>query len=117
MTDRRRFHVIETRMINADTYWLVIDGQMWSEVEWSQSRQRWCIQTAAGMCLAHTEAIVGVDKDPQTAIRLAKKMIVNGEMPTPEEALEQLKQKHEAERLGEPMPILGPRERRPEPSR
>jgi hypothetical protein len=93
MTDRRRFGVIEVRRINGETYHLTINGQMWSEVEWSRSRQRWCIQDAAGQCLAHEEHIVGQDRDVQTAIRLAKKMIVSGEMPTPEEAFQQLNEK------------------------
>jgi hypothetical protein len=121
MRDRRRYGVIEVRRINAETYHLCIDGQMWSEVEWSRSRQRWCVQDAAGQCLIHVEHIVGQDKDPQVAIRLAKKMIVSGEMPTPEEARRQLQQsqqqKLEPERLGEPMPIIGPRQRQPEPSK
>ena len=76
---------------------------MWSGVEWSASRQRWCIQDAAGHCLTHTESIVGQDRDVQTAIRLAKRMIVSGEMPTPEEAHHQLKQRQEHDRLGEPL--------------
>ena len=77
-TDKRRYGVIEVRQINARTYWLEINGVMWSEVEWSRERQRWCIQDGAGHCLTHVEHIVGQDKDPQTAIRLAKKMIVEG---------------------------------------
>jgi hypothetical protein len=110
MTDRRRYGVITVRRINAETYWLEIDGQMWSEVEWSPSRQRWCIQDAAGHCLAHAEHIVGQDRDPQVAIRLAKKMIVDGSMPSPEEARAQLeaernrkrKPKRKTKYLGEP---------------
>jgi hypothetical protein len=108
--------VIEVKRINADTYHLTINGELWSEVEWSPSRQRWCIQDAAGHCLAHEEHIVGQDRDPQTAIRLAKKMIVTGAMPTPEEAHRQLEEREgrqeedqdqdhqdkEGEYLGEP---------------
>jgi hypothetical protein len=41
MRDKRRFGVIEVERINDD---LTISGEMWSEVEWSPSRQRWCIQ-------------------------------------------------------------------------
>src|SRR5262249_32286237 len=85
-TDRRRYGVSEVRRINAETYWLTIGGRMWSEVEWSRSRRAWCIQDAAGQCLAHVEHIVGQDRDPQAAIRLAKRMIVDGRMPAPEEA-------------------------------
>jgi hypothetical protein len=106
MTDRRRYGVIEVGRINAETYHLTIDGEMWSEVEWSRSRQAWCIQDAAGHCLTHVEHIVGQDRDVQTAIRLAKKMIISGEMPTPEDAqleqdpdeavLDRIEQQHEA---------------------
>src|SRR5262245_59724045 len=103
MTDRRRYGVIEVRRINAETYHLTINGKMWSEVEWSRSRQAWCIQDAAGHCLAHVEHIVGQDRDCQTAIRLAKRMIVDGRMPTPEDALEQLARKSEREQGGEPL--------------
>jgi hypothetical protein len=78
MTDRRRYGVIEVRAINAETYHLTIGGVMWSEVEWSRSRQAWCIQDAAGQCLTHVEHIVGQDRDVQTAIRLTKRMIVDG---------------------------------------
>jgi hypothetical protein len=90
MTDKRRYGVIEVRRLNAETYHLTIDGEMWSEVEWSASRQRWCVQDAAGNCLTHVEHIVGQDLDVQTAIKLAKRMIVSGEMPTPEQARRQL---------------------------
>jgi hypothetical protein len=115
-SDKRRYGVIEVRRINSDTYHLIIGDEMWSEIEWSASRQRWCVQDAAGHCLSHVEHIIGQDRDVQTAIRLAKRMIVNGEMPTPEEAHEQLqaelerkhktkrktKRKQEHEYLGEP---------------
>jgi hypothetical protein len=83
MKDNRRYGVIEVRRINGETYHLTIDGELWSEVEWSRSRQAWCIQDAAGQCLAHTDHIIGQNRDIQTAIRLAKKMIISGEMPTP----------------------------------
>jgi hypothetical protein len=95
MTDRRRYGVIEVRRLNANTYHLTVDGDLWSEVEWSPPRQRWCVQDAAGHCLSHVEHIIGQDQDAQTAIRLAKRMIVDGRMPAPEEARQQL----EARRL------------------
>jgi hypothetical protein len=103
MTDRRRFGVIEVRRINAETYHLTIGGRLWSEVEWSSERRAWCVQDAAGQCLTHVESIVGQDRDPQTAIRLAKKMIISGEMPSPEEAQAQLSARQERARLGEPI--------------
>jgi hypothetical protein len=102
MTDRRRYGVIEVRRINGETYHLTINGELWSEVEWSPSRQRWCIQDAAGQCLTHVEHIVGRDRDVQTAIRLAKRMIVDGRMPSPEDARRQLQERLDRARLGEP---------------
>ena len=84
--DRRRYGVIEVGRINAETYHLTIGGRMWSEVEWSRSLKAWCVQDAAGHCLTHVEHIVGQDRDPQAAIALAKRMIVDGRMPSPEEA-------------------------------
>ena len=38
MTDKRRYGVIETHRLNAETYHLTINGVMWSEVEWSAPR-------------------------------------------------------------------------------
>jgi hypothetical protein len=108
-TDRRRYGVIEVRRLNAETYHLVINGVMWSEVEWSASRRAWCVQDAAGQCLTHLESIVGQDRDVQTAIRLAKRMIVDGRMPTPEQAREQLQERLRRDRLGEPFSIDQPK--------
>ena len=92
--------------MNANTYHITIGGELWSEVEWSASRQAWCIQDAAGQCLTHTEHIVGQDRDVQTAIRVAKRMIIDGNMPSPEEAHQQLRQRLERQHLGEPMKLL-----------
>ena len=105
MADRRRYGVIEVRRVNADTYHLEVNGELWSEVEWSASRRAWCIQDAAGHCLTHVEHVVGQDKDVQTAIRLAKRMIIDGRMPTPEEAAAQLERELERQELGEPFVI------------
>jgi hypothetical protein len=90
--------VIEVRSRGAGCYHLTINGQLWSEVEWSASWKIWCVQTAAGHCLAHVEHIIGQDRDAGAAIRLAKRMIVDGRMPTPEQAQAQLEHKD----LGEP---------------
>ena len=98
--DRRRYGVIEVESYGANCYGLTINRQLWAEVEWSASRRAWCIQDAAGHCLTHVEHIVGQNVDAQTAIRLAKKMIVDGSMPTPVEALEQLLAEQERKRLG-----------------
>ena len=100
--DRRRYGVIEVYPHDAECYLIKINGEIWSEVEWSPSRKMWCIQDAAGQCLTHVEHIVGQDRDQQTAIRLAKRMIVDGRMPTPEEAHEQLQRERERRELSEP---------------
>ena len=103
MTDRRRYRVVETRRINANTYHLTIDGALWSEVEWSPSRRAWCIQDACGFCLTHVESVVGQDRDVQTAIRLARRMIVDGRMPTPEQAAARLRARESDAKLSEPI--------------
>jgi len=107
MTDRRRYGVIEVRPYGSNCYHLTINGELWSEVEWSSSRRAWCVQDAAGQCLTHVEHIVGQDRDLQAAIRLAKRMIVSGTMPTPEEARLRLKREQDRKSLGEPF-VIGP---------
>ncbi len=117
MTDHRRYGVIEVRRRNADTFHLTINGELWSEVEWSASRQAWCIQDAAGHCLAHVEHIVGQNRDVTAAIRLAKRMIVSGEMPAPEVAQQQLQERLRRNQLGEPWePLQDIAERKPVPA-
>ncbi len=91
-TDRRRHGVVEVRL-RSGIYRLTIAGQLWASVEWSPSRRRWCIEDGIGRCLMHVEHIHGEDPDPQAAIRLAKKMIRDGRMPTPEEAIEALRRR------------------------
>ena len=66
---------------------------LWVEIEWSPERRAWCIQDACGHCLTHTEHIHATAADPQGAIRLAKRMILDGRMPTPEQAAQQLKER------------------------
>jgi hypothetical protein len=101
--DPRRYRVIEVRFRgNPPTYRLTIEGQLWSEVEWSASRRAWCIQDAAGHCLAHIEHIHAQDIDSEAAVRLAKRMIRDGRMPTPEDAARQLRERLERNHLGEP---------------
>jgi len=75
---------------------LYIDGDMWAEVQWSGARQAWCIQDRCGHCLDHIEhfhvAVKGDSTDPkatrQQAVDLAKEMIRDGRMPSPEQARE-----------------------------
>jgi hypothetical protein len=107
--DRRRYGVIETRfqkVAGMSMYNLTINGELWSCVEWSPSRRAWCIQDASGRCLAHYDAIHGQDVDAQTALALARRMILDGRMPTPEDAHKQLNERLEHDRLGEPWELL-----------
>jgi hypothetical protein len=107
--DRRRYGVIETRFRKVgkmSVYNLTINGKLWACVEWSPSRRAWCIQDASGRCLAHCDAIHGQDVDAQTALALARRMIVDGRMPTPEDAAQQLKERREREDLSEPWQLL-----------
>jgi hypothetical protein len=123
MTDKRRFGVIEVRFRSVGGiafYDLTIAGELWACVEWSPSRRGWCIQDASGRCLAHLDAIHGQDPDAQAAIRIAKRMILDGRLPDPATAhamlLERERQEHEqhgdanevpADQQGEPADQLG----------
>lgn len=109
-SDRRRFGVIETRYRTVGKlamYDLTINGRLWACVEWSPSRNGWCIQDASGRCLAHCDAVHGQDIDAQTAVKLAKRMIRDGTLPCPEDAHHQLQERLRHGALGEPMPLLG----------
>jgi hypothetical protein len=88
----RRYGVIETRFWQRSqiaAYNLTINGTTWACVEWSSSRRAWCVQDAGGRCLAHCDAIHGEHVDATTAVQLAKTMIRDGRMPTPEDAAKQ----------------------------
>jgi hypothetical protein len=99
--DPRRHRIIETRFHGTPPrYDLTIDGVLWSEVEWSASRQAWCVQDAAGHCLTHVEHIHAQDADAEAAVRLARKMIRDGRMPTPEQAARQLRERQVRKRQG-----------------
>ena len=96
--DRRRELPIRVRRVSGCIYQLIIDaaaasnvknsrrGQVWAAVEWAATKRRWCIEDAAGRCLAHIEHQHGQHRDRIAAIALAKQMIRDGRMPTPEEA-------------------------------
>jgi len=111
-SDRRRYGVIETEFRTHEqvaVYTLSIGGQTWAQVEWSPSRRRWCIQDGSGQCLAHCDAIHGQDVDAQTAVALAKRMIIDGTMPTPEDAVAARRERERERDLGEPMPPIAER--------
>lgn len=96
-TDKRRFRPIEVRQRGSNVHLLLIDRVVWAEVEWSPSRRAFCVQDAAGHCLTHVEHIHATAGDPQEAVRLARKMIMDGRMPTPEQAEAQLRERRAAE--------------------
>jgi hypothetical protein len=102
-TDPRRFGVITVRFHPGPPtlYRLTIGGQLWAAVEWSAVRRAWCIEDAAGHCLAHCEHVHGEHIDQQTAVALAKAMIRDGRVPTPEEANRQLEESQSQRRLQE----------------
>jgi hypothetical protein len=77
---------------------LTIDGELWSEVEWSEKRQRWCIQDAQGRCLTHKDHIHAFEVDKAAAVALAKEMIRDGRLPSPEEAGQQRKERLQRDR-------------------
>ena len=66
--------------------YFMIDGELWAEVEWSEKRQRWCIQDAQGRCLKHVEHIHAQEVDREAAAALAKAMIRDGRLPDPKTA-------------------------------
>jgi hypothetical protein len=113
-TDGRRYGVIETRFRQHGKiamYNLTINRQLWACVEWSPSRKAWCVQDASGRCLAHCDAIHGENVDAATAVALAKRMIRDGRVPTPEDAQQQLEERLQRDRLGEPWELLQDREK------
>ena len=65
---------------------LLVNGVAWGCVEWSDTRKVWCIQDAAGRCLDHYSVVHGEDQDRAGAVALAKIMLRNGTLPTPEQA-------------------------------
>jgi hypothetical protein len=85
VNDPRRQRPIEVRSDRIAEQ-LVIDGQLWAAVEWSKKRRVFCIEDAAGRCLTHHASIQGQHTDKHEAVALAKAMIRDGRMPTPEDA-------------------------------
>jgi hypothetical protein len=78
-------------------YQLTIDGELWAEVEWSSSRKAWATLDAGGHWLT-------LAKHAQGAVRLAKRMIRDGRVPTPDQA-EAVLRRHNAGPLGS---LFGP---------
>jgi hypothetical protein len=77
---------------------LFVDGELWSEVEYSEKHRKWCIQDAEGQCLAHKEHIRAFEDDKDGAVALAKAMIRDGRLPSPEEAKKTRKERLKRDR-------------------
>lgn len=77
---------------------LLISGQLWSEVEWSEKRQAWCIQDAEGRCLRHVASIHATTPDKEAATAIAEAMIRDGRMPSPEAARQAREERLKRER-------------------
>ena len=61
-------------------------GVLWAAVEWSETRQAWCIEDAEGHCLGHRDRIHGKEADKDATVMLPTAMIRDGRMPKPAEA-------------------------------
>jgi len=98
---RRRAEIALNRNGSSDEkQFLMINGEMWAEVQWSSQRKAWCIQDACGYCLTHIEHLHlqvpntgDGGRDSTNAIEKAKEMIRDGRMPAPEQAREAFKQR------------------------
>jgi hypothetical protein len=65
---------------------LVVAGETWGAVEWSEKHGVWCIEDAEGKCLRHASSIHGKAATKEEAVALAEQMVRDGTLPTPEEA-------------------------------
>jgi hypothetical protein len=77
---------------------LIIDDEFWGAIEWSDKRKAFCIEDAEGQCLRHKASIRGQAAAKDEAIALAQAMILDGRMPSPEEAKRQHKEQVRIER-------------------
>ena len=51
---------------------LTIGGEQWGAVEWTEKRQRWCIEDSEGRCLTHAASIRGMAESKQEAVALGR---------------------------------------------
>lgn len=75
-----------------------LDGMQWAAVEWSEKRQQWCIEDAAGQCLRHVGSIRGAAASKEEAVALATEMIADGRIPAPEQAWAELRERQQRAR-------------------
>jgi hypothetical protein len=65
---------------------VTLDGVVFARVEWSERRQQFCIEDAAGACLRHVGSIKGMSASKDEAAALAINMVRDRRMPDPETA-------------------------------
>lgn len=65
---------------------LRVGGEFWGAIEWSETRDAWCVEDVEGRCLTHANHICGQAAARDAAIELAEAMIRDGRLPSPEEA-------------------------------
>ena len=70
-----------------------LDGVVFARVEWSEKRQAWCVEDAAGQCLRHVGSIKGAAASKEEAVALAEAMIADGRMPDPETAWKEYRER------------------------
>lgn len=76
---------------------LYVGGEFWGAIEWSVKREAWCIEDAEGRCLSHVASIRAQTSSRAKAVTLAREMIRDGRLPTPQQA----KGEHDARRAAE----------------
>jgi hypothetical protein len=65
---------------------VTLDGVRFANVEWSEKKQRWCVEDSEGQCLKHVGSIKGMAASKDEAAALAINMVRDGRMPDPETA-------------------------------
>jgi hypothetical protein len=76
---------------------LYVGSEFWGAIEWSEQRQAWCVEDAEGACLSHVRSIRGQASSKAKAVTLAREMIRDGRLPTPQQA----KAEHDARRAAQ----------------
>jgi hypothetical protein len=83
MRDRRRLRVIRTDY-RRGRYILTIDGRTWATVGWDSRRRAWVVRDPKGYPPPHLVLSQSESVDSETAVRLARRLIRDGSLPTPE---------------------------------
>jgi hypothetical protein len=96
---------------------IIVGGETWGAVEWSDKRQAWCVEDAAGRCLRHASSTHGQAAAKEDAIALAERMVRDGTLPAPEEARQrrhEIAQREREKRAKRPSEIRRKEERKQE---